>query len=94
MNSLPALDLGSLRNLYKSGEAHPCDVVAAIYDRLAASPHAPIWISLVPRKSALARARHVAGDPMGPALPLYGVPFAVKDNIDVAGLATTAGCPA
>jgi allophanate hydrolase len=94
MNTLPALDLGSLRALYRSGEAQPGDVVAAIYDRLDSGPLEPVWISLVPRNTALGRARQVAADPNGQALPLYGVPFAVKDNIDVAGLATTAGCPA
>src|SRR6185436_18950204 len=44
---------------------------------------------LADRDAAIRRARDV-----DPALPLAGVPFAVKDNIDVAGLPTTAGCPA
>ncbi len=65
----------------------------------------PVWISrctaaqLQVQLDALAeRARQAQS--AGPAtahpadlLPLYGIPFAVKDNIDVAGLYTTAACP-
>jgi allophanate hydrolase len=52
-----------------------------------------MFITLRTKAEALAAAeRIVAGGPAGK--PLYGVPFAVKDNIDVAGLATTAACPA
>jgi allophanate hydrolase len=41
------------------------------------------------------RARAAALERLDPAgLPLFGIPFAVKDNIDAAGLATTAACPA
>ena len=47
----------------------------------------PIWISLVPRDVALER---TASAPRG---PLFGIPFGVKDNIDVAGLETTCACP-
>jgi allophanate hydrolase len=58
-----------------------------IYDRIESGPIAPVWISLAPREVSMARAREAAG-------PLAGLTFAVKDNIDVLGLPTTAGCPA
>ena len=88
------LDLGSLRELYKSGGAKPSDVVATVYDKIAAGPLDPVWISIVPRDKALARARKLERDPLAAVRPLYGVPFAIKDNIDLAGLPTTAACPA
>lgn len=52
------------------------------------------WISRFPDAQIIAAARAVDGKlRSGDALPLAGVPFAVKDNIDVAGLPTTAACP-
>jgi allophanate hydrolase len=51
-----------------------------------------IWITRLPDDVVLAQARKLQGE--GPdGRPLWGVPFAVKDNIDVAGLPTTAACP-
>ncbi len=51
-----------------------------------------IWITRLPDADILARARALEAEgPQG--RPLWGVPFAVKDSIDVAGLPTTAACP-
>jgi len=65
--------------------------VASLYDRLDAESLNPVWISRVNRESALKRAREIETHP---ELPLAGMTFAVKDNFDVAGMDTTAGCPA
>ena len=64
--------------------------IHAIYDRIEAAPLQPVWISIVPREAAIKRATALEG---ATGKPLLGVPFAVKDNIDVAGMPTTAGCP-
>jgi allophanate hydrolase len=71
------------------------DAVSAAYERIAADGRDGVWITLVGRDDALAAARRVdARGAAGADLPLAGATLAVKDNIDVAGLPTTAGCPA
>jgi allophanate hydrolase len=88
------LTIDALRALYDTGNAKPPNVVAEIYDRIGREAMPPVWISLVSRETALARARELESDPSAFKLPLYGIPFAIKDNIDLAGVPTTAGCPA
>ncbi|HET6178869.1 MAG TPA: allophanate hydrolase [Candidatus Sulfotelmatobacter sp.] len=74
-----------------SSHAKLTNTVDELYNRLESEPLNPVWISLVPRATALARAREIENNPN---LPLAGKTFAVKDNFDVAGMPTTAGCPA
>jgi allophanate hydrolase len=87
------LEVSSLRELYKSGRFRPTEVVAEVYDRITGGSLSPVWISLVPREKAMSMARKLERDPLAPARPLYGIPFAIKDNIDLVGLPTTAACP-
>ena len=81
------LDIATLATSYDSGAITPEDVINDIYDTIAAEGENPVWISLRSRVDALSKAMNA------PKGPLYGIPFAVKDNIDVAGLPTTCACP-
>ena len=92
---LRSLNLIALTHLYQSGEVRPLELVAGIRERIAAFADPSVWIHLASVESLENQARMVERRrASGEALPLYGVPFAVKDNIDVAGQPTTAACPA
>jgi allophanate hydrolase len=76
-----------------SAEQVMCETLQRIEAYDAVQPQA--WISRFTPDQLLDMARAVdARLASGEDLPLAGVPFAVKDNIDVAGLETTAACPA
>ncbi len=86
------LDIATLRRLYQSGELTPLELVEDLLARMADEDSHHIWISRLAAEALRAYARNLEGkDPE--SLPLYGIPFAIKDNIDLAGLPTSAGCP-
>jgi allophanate hydrolase len=68
------------------------DVIAQVYARIEAVADPAIFIHLLPEADAQAAAASLG--PFDPARPLWGIPFAIKDNIDAAGRPTTAACPA
>ncbi|WP_018268209.1 allophanate hydrolase [Methylosinus sp. LW4] len=84
-------DIESLLDAYARGLS-PLAVVETVYDRLEAAADPGIFIHLAPKEALLREAAALGA--FDPAVPLWGVPFAVKDNIDVAGMPTTAACPA
>jgi allophanate hydrolase len=91
--SLPAtLSIGELLEGYRSRRFSVTAVMQHVLDRVAQAPERHVWISVLPAERVLAYAREL--ESRSPeSLPLYGVPFAIKDNIDLEGVVTTAACP-
>jgi allophanate hydrolase len=86
-------NLTSLRLAYSQGTVTPKQIAEEALHR-ADNPRFPnVWIEKISRERLLEMARSLPSKPTDD-LPLYGVPFAIKDNIDFAGMPTTVGCPA
>ncbi|MBV9829651.1 MAG: allophanate hydrolase [Alphaproteobacteria bacterium] len=90
------LDFGSLRSAYLAETTTPRGVAREVVERIAARGDDGVWTARVAPDALMAEAARLeqrAAREGIAALPLYGLPFAVKDNIDAAGLPTTAACP-
>lgn len=86
------LQISHLRNLYLSGALKPTDLVKQLDAEIGTENTRNIWIRRLTLDEMLAYAKNLEGKSIAD-LPLYGVPFAIKDNIDLAGIPTTAACP-
>src|SRR5437868_1878307 len=85
--------IAEILQAHRTGAATPADTVARSYARIRAHADPAVFISLRDEAAAIAEAKALmaAG---AEGRPLYGIPVAIKDNIDAEGLPTTAACPA
>lgn len=90
LDNLP-FTLSALHQAYATG-THPVEVIDEVFARLGRIDDPNIFIHLCD-PDRIREAAEALGS-YDPSRPLWGIPFAVKDNIDVAGIETTAGCPA
>jgi Asp-tRNA(Asn)/Glu-tRNA(Gln) amidotransferase A subunit family amidase len=91
-----SMDIQTLQSMYTKGVVTPEDVVDEVYKRLKLpTADSAVWLHVFPRDEAMKRARDLLKAYPDPTTrhPLFGIPFSIKDSIDIKGISTTAACP-
>jgi allophanate hydrolase len=86
------LEIGAIHAAYRAGTLTPPALMRELIARMNAYPDPAVFISRCCDEELLGRAEALNLTDID-RLPLFGIPFVVKDNIDVAGIPTTAACP-
>ncbi len=89
---MTALTIESVLDGYRTRRSTVEATIGVVLARIDAAPSGNVWIHRLPRDQVMAYVARLREKSMD-ELPLFGVPFAIKDNIDLAGVPTTAACP-
>lgn len=87
------MTIDAIHQAYRDGKLSPHKLIDEVLKRAATYADRNIWITLLSREAIQPYLDNLIGQSPD-KLPLYGIPFAIKDNIELAGVDVTAGCEA
>ncbi len=92
MSDADTLLIPFLHQRYRAGRLTPADLVERLTTMPPEQPGRNIWVTRLDMEQVMPYVRALENHSID-TKPLYGIPFVIKDNIDLAQVPTTAGCP-